>query len=348
MIALRVDRVTGVEQTIDSENDGGANPLLWFEVQDTGCGIAPHELNSVFEAFVQTESGRNAQTGTGLGLPISKKFVELMGGSICVDSERQVGTTFKFSIQLTLPTETEILSLQDHQTREHVLKLVPGQPTYRILVVEDWQENRQLLSTLLKNVGFEIREAANGQEALQVYQDWQPHLIWMDMKMPLMDGYTATRLIKQQIQTQQSPPTIIIALTASALDEEREAILATGCDDFVRKPFQEAIIFQKIQQYLEVEYVYETRNSELGQVANANSELTVEELSVMPLDWIQKLNQAAAQVNNSQILALIKQIPAQNSGIADKIDLIVHNFRCDQLLTLTEALLNEHRIQSCL
>jgi CheY-like chemotaxis protein len=170
----------------------------------------------------------------------------------------------------------------------------------------------------------------------------------MDMKMPLMDGYTATRLIKQRIQTQQSSPTIIIALTASALDEDRETILATGCDDIVRKPFQEAIIFKTIQQYLQVEYVYDTAHSDLEPASLANSELTVAELGTMPLDWIQQLNQAATRANNSEILALVKQIPAHNPEIADKINLIVHNFRCDKLLTLTETVLNEHRIQSAL
>jgi PAS domain S-box-containing protein len=340
--------IADAEHINDSESEEGSYPLLWFEVQDTGCGIASQELNSIFEPFVQTESGRNSQTGTGLGLPISKKFVELMGGSISADSAPQMGTTFKFSIQFTPPTEQEILQLKGDQSPQRVLRLGPGQPAYRILIAEDQWENRQLLSTLLNNVGFEIREVTNGQEALHVYQDWQPHLIWMDMKMPLMDGYTATRLIKQRIQTQQSSPTIIIALTASALDEDRETILATGCDDIVRKPFQEAIIFKTIQQYLQVEYVYDTAHSDLEPASLANSELTVAELGTMPLDWIQQLNQAATRANNSEILALVKQIPAHNPEIADKINLIVHNFRCDKLLTLTETVLNEHRIQSAL
>jgi PAS domain S-box-containing protein len=320
--------------------------LLNFMVRDTGVGIAAQELPSIFAAFVQTQAGRNSQTGTGLGLSISRKFVELMGGEITVQSELGVGTQFNFYIQVEILPEQESNQLSTHPSLERVIGLAPHQRPPRILIVDDRWEGRRLLTHLLSPIGFEIREATNGEEAILAYNDWHPHLIWMDMKMPVMDGYAATQYIKQIKEDQE---TIIIALTASALEEERDEILASGCDDFVRKPFQEVTIFQKIQQYLEVEYIYETVANPLStQNSYPVEDLTLDDVRPMPLDWIQALHQAAGRVSNQDILQLIRQIPEEQGALAPKIRDLVQQFRCDKLFDLTEILLNEHRTQSTL
>jgi len=140
--------------------------------------------------------------------------------------------------------------LKPHQL---AIGLEPGQPTYRILVVEDKWANRQLLVRLLAPLGFEVQEATNGQEAIALWQDWHPHLIWMDMRMPVMDGYEATREIKAR-SGDRSP--VILALTANAFEEERLVALAIGCDDFIRKPCQEEVILEKMAEYLGVRYIY--------------------------------------------------------------------------------------------
>jgi CheY-like chemotaxis protein len=137
---------------------------------------------------------------------------------------------------------------------------VPNQPIYRILIVEDSRVNRLLLVKLLQPLGFEVREVVDGQEAVAVWQSWQPHLILMDIQMPVMDGYEATQIIKQMPNGQE---TVIIALTASAFDEQREAILKAGCDDFIRKPFQEEILFAKIAEHLGVRYIYSEDSSHI-------------------------------------------------------------------------------------
>jgi signal transduction histidine kinase/ActR/RegA family two-component response regulator len=217
---------------------------LIFEVEDTGPGIAPNELESLFEPFVQTETGRKSQQGTGLGLPISRKFVQLMAGDITVNSTPGQGTIFQFDIQVKL---AEVADLPEPQQTRRVLGLEPGQPEYRILVVDDRDLNRRLLTKLLSPVGFQVREAENGQEAIAVWSSWEPHLIWMDMRMPVMNGYEATKQIKSDLKGQA---TAIVALTASILEEEKAVVLGAGYDDFVRKPFREDAIWEKIAKYL--------------------------------------------------------------------------------------------------
>jgi signal transduction histidine kinase/DNA-binding response OmpR family regulator len=176
---------------------------LRFEVADTGPGIAAQELPNLFKPFVQTKAGQQSQEGTGLGLAISRQFIQLMGGDIIVRTTPGQGTTFIFSIQAQPAAATELIP--DSASRQ-VIGLAPDQPTYRILVVEDRWENRYLLVSILDPLGFAVREAQNGQEALEIWQTWQPHLIWMDMRMPVMDGFEATKKIREKESQRAKDP----------------------------------------------------------------------------------------------------------------------------------------------
>ena len=248
--------------------DRAAATTLLFEVEDTGSGIAPKDLDSVFDPFVQTKVGQQ-QEGSGLGLSISQQFVQLMGGTLSIASHLNQGSIFKFDLPVQLPKPREV---QAPQQSRKVAGLETDQPDYRILIAEDNQVNRLLLKKVLKSVGFQVKEATNGQEAVELWESWQPHLIWMDMQMPVMDGLDATRLIKAKQQecqevsplspspNVQSPPatgTIIIALTANVFEEDREKMLASGCDDFVGKPFKREFLLDKLAQHLGVRYVWE-------------------------------------------------------------------------------------------
>lgn len=226
--------------------------ILHFEVNDTGSGIAADELEHLFEPFTQTESGRKSQEGTGLGLPISQTFVRLMGGLIAVQTQVGAGSTFQFDLPVQI---VDAVHVPAPDPNRQIIGLQPGQPTYRILVAEDKWENRQLLVRLLTTIGFDVKEAMNGQEAVECCQHWHPHLIWMDMRMPVMDGYEATRQIKTH-HADHAP--IILALTANAFEEERLVALSLGCDDFIRKPFQATVILEKMAQFLDVRYIYTT------------------------------------------------------------------------------------------
>jgi PAS domain S-box-containing protein len=165
---------------------------LIFEIEDTGAGIAKSELENLFKPFVQTESGIQSQEGTGLGLPISQKFIQLMGGDITVNSKLGEGTLFQFDIQTS---SVEAIELQVKESSQQVIGLEAGQPDYRILIVEDKLESRRLMVELLSSVGFQVNEASNGREAIELYQSWSPHLIWMDIRMPIMNGYEATLVV---------------------------------------------------------------------------------------------------------------------------------------------------------
>lgn len=226
---------------------------IWFEVEDTGPGIAAAEMPQLFNPFVQTSVGQQSGQGTGLGLAISRRFVELMGGKITVHSEVSVGATFRFYIPV------QVMQPQKPQAEEetsHIIGLQPDQPSYRILVVEDQITNRMLVTRLLSKVGFAVEEAKNGEEAIAQWERWQPHLILMDMQMPVMNGYEATRAIRlATAKAEQATPTIV-ALTASVFEEQRSQIMTAGCDDVVSKPFKVKELLLTIAQHLGVRYIY--------------------------------------------------------------------------------------------
>jgi signal transduction histidine kinase len=224
--------------------------FLTFSVEDTGLGIAPEEIDKLFIPFEQTATGRNSFEGTGLGLAISQNFVKLMKGEITVTSVVNQGSCFSFTIPITLAPVCKIKP----STQPKITTLAPNQPSYRILVVDDSRLNRLLLVKLLQNVGFEVQEAENGAECLKLWSSWQPHLIFLDLRMPVLNGMEAAQQIRSQETNNQ--PTILIALTASVLEDSRPAVLGVGFNDFIPKPFEPELLYAKIQQYLPVEYIY--------------------------------------------------------------------------------------------
>lgn len=230
-----------------------------FEVQDSGVGVAQEEIDKLFAAFSQTSSGTQSKQGTGLGLAISREFVKLMGGDMTAESEVGVGTIFHFSIRIQIVEKSEVQTGQNIELRK-VIGLQPGQPKYKILIADDTQNTRQLLQNLLTRIGFEIKLANNGEEAVTVWHKWKPDLIWMDIQMPVMDGFEATKTIRSQPGNEQ---TRIIAFTASVFQNELQKVFDAGCDDFMRKPFKDFEVFNKMQEHLGVEYEYEELSEDL-------------------------------------------------------------------------------------
>jgi signal transduction histidine kinase/FixJ family two-component response regulator len=314
--------------------DGAEQAIIHFAVEDTGAGIASEELTGLFEAFVQTETGRQSQEGTGLGLPISQEFVRLMGGEIAVSSQLGIGTVFQFDLPISLVTTNE---MQTQIYSQQVIGLAEGQANYRILVVEDKRESRQLVVELLTSVGFEVREASNGQEAIELWRNWSPHLLLMDLRMPVMDGDLAAREIKASANN----PPVIIALTGSVFEEDRALALAAGCDDFVRKPMRAEIIFDKIAKHLDVRYFYaappELVDEEIS--FSASTEIMKEVLATMPRDWVDRLHQAATKVNGKEIMGLIAEIPRSRThaqqDLADFLTNLVDNFCFDEIIAFS-------------
>lgn len=241
-----------VSNTTPVTNEDDLLIILQFTVSDTGAGIAADEIGTLFDVFTQTKTGSQKQEGTGLGLPISRKFVQLMGGDIRVQTTVGEGTSFTFEIRVKIDATGEV---QQAEMVRKATGLKPGKIRYRILIVDDLPDNRALLMDILSPYHFELREACNGREAIEIWKEWRPDLIWMDLRMPVMDGWEATRYIKS---TLQGKATVIIALSAHAFEETREEILRCGCNDFVRKPYREDEIFEKIGHYLGTVCVYES------------------------------------------------------------------------------------------
>jgi signal transduction histidine kinase len=298
--------------------------LFHFEIEDTGSGIASNELTTLFEAFVQTSTGKQTGEGTGLGLTISHQFVQLMGGELTVSSEFGEGTTFEFSLQCQL---TEATDVKKTTFEKEVIALEPNQSSYRILIVDDKWTNRQLLIKLLNPLGFELREAENGEEAIEIWEKWEPHLIWMDMRMPVMDGFEATRQIKAHIKGQA---TAIIALTASVLEEERVVILDAGCDDFLRKPFKNADIFDLMHKHIGVRYLYEEESN-----PNGDEEITIAELKSeilkLPSDLLTEWQEAVEDGDLQAALSLIDRIGENNKSLVNTLSKLAKGFRFDIL-----------------
>ncbi|MBE9117887.1 response regulator [Lusitaniella coriacea LEGE 07157] len=305
---------------------------LVFEVEDTGAGINSDEITHLFEAFSQTESGLQSNEGTGLGLPISQKFVELMGGEMTVQSTPDYGSLFRFNIKAA---RASLQDIEKTHPQGKVIGIEQREIIPRILIVEDKPVNRQLLTKLLTTVGLDVREANNGKEGIELWESWKPHLIWMDMRMPVMDGYEATRRIKAHPQGKK---TIIVALTASALEEERAEILETGCDDFVRKPFREAEIFNTMATHLNLSYIYQ-EDSKKGSPQESKETLQrplEKQLQQMPSEWIEELKQAAIKGLDDEILQLIEKIPEDNGSLAETLRDWTNDFDFDAILDLND------------
>lgn len=294
-----------------------------FEVADTGPGIAAEDLPHLFEAFAQLPSGRSP-AGAGLGLSISRQFVHLMNGELTVTSQIGVGTTFSCTIPLAAPDRIEG---PETTAERHAIGLTPNQPGYRILIADDDESNRQLLRQLLQPLGFAIREVNNGHDAITQWQEWLPELILMDIRMPVLDGAEATSRIKAM---PQGVATRIIALTASAYTDDRTAVLAAGCDDFLRKPFRPAELLELIEQHLGAQFLYVNETEAAPTPATrgqSDQETRPVDLAAAPDALLARLEAAALQANMDEVTALIAELAAydpftarQFAGLADRFE----------------------------
>lgn len=291
-----------------------------FDVTDTGPGIAKNEQEEIFQAFYQSESGE--AEGTGLGLTISRKFVRLMGGDISVESTPGEGSIF--SVSIPLPATTVIPRMGNSA---RVIALSEGQPPPRILVAEDQVDNQQVVEQILSRVGYQVRIAANGQLAVELFQSWSPHLILMDIRMPVMDGYEATRVIRSIAGGDKIP---IVALTASVFEENRSDALDAGCDDLIRKPIEENELLESIRKLLGLRYQY----TESTPVESHEPMSVKADLSALPAKIITELTQAASMLNEKAVVTIVKRLRAEYPEEAAVIMELIDGYRFDRILEL--------------
>jgi PAS domain S-box-containing protein len=324
--AVKFTEQGGIGLRVRAERECATGPFLRVEIEDTGPGISPDDQDKLFRQFEQTKTGQQAGTGTGLGLAISREFVCLMGGDITVNS--QVGKGSVFVIRLPLK-EGKAQAVEAKDKPLHVLRLQPEQATCRVLIVDDVEDNRELLAQLLAPIGFKIRLATNGAEAVHEFEQWRPHLILMDFRMPVMDGHEAIRRIRA-LPGGAAPK--IIAVTASAMDENRQELMEIGADDFISKPFREAEVFQKIHAHVGVEYVYAEHPTAASQ--DEAAELTPESLAGWPQDLIDPMREAVITADLDQLLAKIQEVELRDPRIAQGLRQLAEGFQYQKLLNL--------------
>lgn len=304
---------------------------LTFEVADTGSGIAPEELEHLFEPFSQTTSGKKAQEGTGLGLTISRKFVQLMGGELKVQSVVNQGSIFSFEIQTQAVNSKQMTvckTLANRFNAQAILSLATDQSPPRILIVDDHELNRELLVNLLQPIGFDLATAVDGVEAIALWQSWQPNLILMDLRMPKLNGEQAIEIIKGD----RNSMTKIIALTASALETEKANIMTLGCDDFLRKPFKIDELLLMMTKHLGVCYTYAEDDAVESLLSSLN--LTDQAFEEISEELLRLLKQSIMEIDLDKIEQITQQIGQENELLAQAIEQHISNFEYEHILNL--------------
>jgi signal transduction histidine kinase/CheY-like chemotaxis protein len=329
--AIKFTDQGGVTLRVRSQLETLGDARLFFEVEDTGIGIADGEIGSLFEPFVQSRNISATKEGTGLGLSICRSYVSLLGGTISGRSELGKGSVFSFDARVGRAEEAQVLPVRP---RRRVTGLAPGQPRYRILIAEDRQSNRELLTKLLAPLGFDVRGVNNGAECLSVWETWEPHLIWMDMRMPVMDGYEATRRIKSSVHGQA---TVIIALTASVFDSDRKIILSGGCDDFVRKPFVEEDIYEKLETHLGVKFLTEQKSNVTDGGSAEAPELSSELLSPIPMEWRSAFRKATVEADYTRLQQLMDELRPLHPASVEALAPLVKGFEYEKILAALDC-----------
>lgn len=314
-----------------SASSEASSHQLRFTIQDTGPGIPEHLLPQLFNSFTQDPLTRDSFGGIGLGLTLCQRFIHLLKGDISIDSVEGKGTTVSFHIPVELGEPVLELSV----SKKTAVGLAENQIPYRILVVEDYSDNREILVMMLETVGFEVKEAENGQEAVDFNQTWHPHLIWMDLQLPLLNGLEATRLIKAQTQN----PPVIIAITAQALEADEVKALKAGCDNYLRKPYKATQVFDKMAQHLDITYRYDTPSP--TRPATNPIPLTIKQLDSMPRSWVQLLHEAAIKLDEDMLDQLMKDIPHDQPSLKSSLEYLMTTYQYDVIMEVTQAILRE-------
>lgn len=318
----------GVSLRLSSRKGSGDGGLiLQIEVEDSGHGISLEDQARIFQPFEQLIGSSN-QEGTGLGLAITRQFVEMMGGTIGLESTLGKGTLFR--VDLSVKEASEGFEPELQAKPGLVIGLVADEPTYKVIVAEDQPNSALLLKSLLLPVGFDVRVAVNGQEAIDLFESWHPDFIWMDRRMPVKDGLTATREIRA---LPGGDKVKIAAVTASVFKEQKNEVLEAGCDDYVRKPYRSEEIYDCMVRQLGVRFQYEGTEEPRDEAV----EVTPEALAALPADLVTELRTAAVALNVEQSYAIIERIGAQDEALAAALKGLVDDFNFPALHNLLKA-----------
>jgi PAS domain S-box-containing protein len=332
--AVKFTHAGSIAVRVTVRNPGESTMILVTEIQDSGAGISKSEMGRLFRHFEQTSAGIATGGGTGLGLALSRELAVLMGGDISVASEAGKGSLFTFHVGMR---KGEGLAVNAVNSRR-IIGIRDRQEAHRILVVDDRAENRQVVAKLLGYAGFQTKEAVNGKEAITLFSEWEPHLVLMDMRLPVMNGYEATRRIKLTDRGKKTP---IVVLTASSFDEEKKNEIAGFIQGYIRKPFHEEELFAVIGDILGIEYNYE---DEMDSPSPGNGVdgvgMSDQDLAGLPDPLLEKMRSALAVADFNLVAELIGSIDAHHSALARRLSLLAGKYDFEGLkkaLTPTEG-----------
>ncbi len=311
-----------VRVRVDKLNED-TNKLV-VEIQDSGLGIPEEEIGSLFKHFVQTTTGINKGSGTGLGLALSRELAILMGGDISVSSQVGKGSIFILNIEIKEGSgETK-----KGNNIKRVIGIDKKDIPCKILVVDDKVENLKVATSLLKLVGFETKEAINGADAIVKFEEWNPDLILMDIRMPVMDGYEATRIIKL---TEKGKHTPIVALTASTFEEERHKAELLSMQGYISKPFRENDLFNTIQNILGIKYIYDDEVAPVNEKYLFNDIKIKEDISNLSDEFIIQMIDAIAIADLDTLIGLIRDIESFNPKLSQHLLQFATNYEYENL-----------------
>jgi|GEM_PF-3405408 len=324
--AIKFTPKGSVSLTVNMSSKTEDEVVLLLEVADTGIGIAPESLKTIFDPFDQPHR-EDIPTGTGLGLSISRKIARLMGGEITVESEVGKGSRFLVSIKLILSTAAH---LSGSQKFKHLVSVVTGSKLPSVLVVDDIAVNRDLISRALNPFGFNITEASSGKQAVELFKSQRPDIILLDVVMPEMGGIEATRIIRQM---DESSHTKIIAITASAMEDEVQAILNEGADGVLRKPIQIDELLQNLSKFanVQLEHHEDAEKKQLLHSLRARFPVDFDEMPVELYEHIVKLLKLG---KIAELRKLIGPLREWNQDTADVFEEMVNNYQLKELKVL--------------
>ena len=340
-VILRITIVENNEELTDCQDNLPSSLLakiLRFEVIDTGIGIAHEQLDKIFEPFEQATIPGQWESGTGLGLTISRQLIEMMGGKLQVQSKLGQGSTFWFEMKVPILGNPS----QEKSNPTNQMIGYKGK-CRRLLIVDDKPTNLSVLCNLLKPLGFEIVTAENGQQAVEIAQKIYPDLILSDLVMPVKNGFEAAREIRQIYSLQEIP---IIAVSASFLNMLEQDSQGSDFNGFVNKPIQEEQLLTLLRQLLQLEWVYQDNNLSLQNTTTITPDRSSAEeliLKVPPAEEMEKLHELALLGNMKKIrqqAASLKEIDADYTIFADKLHNLAKEFREKEIVNLVEQYLN--------